>query len=184
MRIYKIKEDTNNYQWVMPKNKDDIFENLSFECHSKESKWQPLEMFVFNPQKKQGNFYTLGGIGALVFDEQALDAMLTIFEMAGEILPINVEGASLYILNVLDCVNCLDKDKSIWDYYEDGSRGRILSYSFYKDRMTEGSIFKIPETCKTEVLIYSDIKNKEEEFIPLYEKHKLTGLIFEEIYSG
>lgn len=183
MKIYKIKADVNNYQWIVPSNKDDIREKLFFECQPKKANWQPLDMYVFNPKKKEGNFYSLGGIGALVFDEKALDAMLTIFEMAGEILPINVEGTALYILNVLDCVNCLDKEKSTWDYYEDGSRGRILSYAFHANRMTEGSIFKIPETCKTEVMIYSDIKDDEEDFMLLYKRYGLTGMIFEEIFS-
>ncbi|MDB4106783.1 hypothetical protein OAD08_00165 [bacterium] len=39
--------------------------------------------------------------------------MVDSLEMAGEILPITLEtGEGLYILNVTECVNALDKEKS------------------------------------------------------------------------
>jgi len=183
MKIYKLVEDANNYQWIMPENRDDITERLSFECQSKISGWSPVKMFVFNPAKKKGNFFTLGGIGALVFDEKVLDKMLTIFEMAGEILPLKVNDMTLYALNVLSCVNSIDKDKSTWNYYDDGTRGRLIKYSFHTDRITESSIFKIPETCKGEILTSYGINDKEDEFLTLYKKHGFTGLTFEELFS-
>jgi hypothetical protein len=138
-------------------------------------------MYVFNPKKKKGNFFSLGGIGALVFDQKAHDIMLTVFDMAGEILPINVSGENLYILNVLECVNMLDEKNTVWDYYPDGGRGRILKYSFFKNRLSESSLFKIPQTSKAEILTYSGVKDCEDEFYSLYHNNNLTGLIFEEL---
>jgi hypothetical protein len=183
MKVYRITEDANKYQWVMPEDNGHLLSDLIFECHSKEREWSPIKMFVFNPQKKKGNFYTMGGLGALVFDEKVLDIMLTIFEMAGEILPFEFEETKLYVLNVLQCTNSIDSNKSTWNFYPDGTKGRLLKYSFHKERLTDSSIFKIPETCKSEVLTYSGIGDAEEEFIYLYHKHRLSGLIFEEVFS-
>ena len=75
--------------------------------------------------------------------------------------------------------------ESEWHYYEDGTRtNRIKKYSFYEDRRTESSLFKIPETCKVEVLTYSGVKDELEEFIGVYNESKFDGLIFEKIYES
>jgi len=113
-----------------------------------------------------------------------LDIMLSVFEMAGEILPIKLNGDTLYILNVLECVNMLDDKKTKWDYYENGDKGRILNYSFYINRFPESSILKIPETSKVDVLTYSEVKDSQDEFYYLYKHHNLTGLVFEEVYKS
>jgi hypothetical protein len=183
MKIYKLSEDVNKYQWIMPVEEKSLFDNLSFDCFSKKNEWVPLDMYIFNPKKKAGNFYSLGGAGALVFDEKVLDAMRSIFEMAGEILPLNLNGNILYCLNVLECINNLDQTKTIYDKYEDGTNGRILKYVFHINRFPESSIFKIPESSKTEVLTYSGLKDSDDEFVGLYLKNEFTGLVFEEIFS-
>jgi len=108
--------------------------------------------------------------------------LFTLLEMAGQILPINVDGKKLYALNVLECINCLDQENSKFDYYEDGTKGRILRYAFHH-RLTASSIFKIPETSRGEILTYSGVKDAEDEFYSLYKQLKFTGLRFEELYS-
>jgi hypothetical protein len=183
MKIYKITADANEYQWVMPKNEKSLLAELAFDCISKQEVWQPLDMYIFNPKKRKGNFYSLGGIGALVFDKSTLDSMLTQFEMAGEILNINVGNEGLYTLNVLECINALDENRTKWKLYENGARGRILEYAFYINRLPESSIFKIPETSKTEIFTYSGIKDPLDEFYHLYMQHDMQGLVFEEVYS-
>jgi hypothetical protein len=167
----------------MPKDESEFLDKLSFNCKSKSQGWQPSDMYIFNPKKEKGNFYSLGGIGALAFDETVLDIMQTVFEMAGEILPIKIDNEIVYILNVLECVNALDETNVKWQIYPNGSRGRILSYSFYNNRLTESSVFKIPETSKGDILAYSGVNDPEDEFYSLYMKHNLKGLLFEEIYE-
>jgi hypothetical protein len=106
-----------------------------------------------------------------------------IFEMSGEILPIKVErGPQLYVLNILQCMNGLNYDKTKWDYYEDGTKGRILKYSIHKDRViNETSLFKIPETSKIDIFCYADVQDRIDEFYHIYHDNDLTGLVFEEI---
>ncbi|GHT32494.1 hypothetical protein FACS189434_04360 [Bacteroidia bacterium] len=134
---------------------------------------------------KVKNFYSLGTYGAFVFDEYTLEICRTVFEMAGEILPIQIErGPELYLLNILECMNGLNYETTKWDYYDDGTKGRILKYGFHPERvLNEASIFKIPEKISTGIFCYADVKNPDDEFYHLYHKHKLTGLIFEELYN-
>jgi len=108
--------------------------------------------------------------------------LFTVLEIAGEILPLNMEnGEKLYVLNVLECVNLLNSNKTIWHIYDSGEKGHILQYSFY-DSVSESSLFKIPETSKVEILTYSGIKDDTDEFYTLYKKMGFTGLIFRELY--
>ena len=183
MRIFRIKNDSNNVQAVQPTNEKLInLEFLNFDCESRKNNWRELEVYIFNPKTTPKNFYNFAS-GNLVFDEIALDVFQTLFEIAGEILPLQVErGQKLYLLNVLDCRNALDYDKTVWDYYSNGSKGRILDIAFHKNRIGNiSTIFKIPETSKTAIYCYTDDRNEDDQFYYLYHKHKLTGLIFEEI---
>jgi hypothetical protein len=183
MRIFRIENDANNIQVLLPVNKS--FYGFKFNCESYLNNWDFYEMYISNPAKKNKNFYTNLTSGILIFDEHSLEICRTVFEMAGEILPINVErGPDLYLLNVLECMNGLNYETTQWDYYNDGTRGRILKYGFHPERvLNESSIFKIPEQISTSIFCYADIKNPDDEFYHIYHKYKLTGLIFEELYN-
>jgi hypothetical protein len=187
MKIYRVKSDANNIQVTLPVDNEKEYEigQRIFQCESKLEKWILPKYYIFNPKIKEKNFYTTMLSGILVFDGHALEICRTIFEMCGEILPIELEnGKRLYMLNVLDCVSGLNYETSEWDYYDDGTKGRILKYGFHPNRVkVESSIFKIPETCKVDIFTYSGVKDKEDEFYGLYKENNLTGLIFEELYS-
>jgi hypothetical protein len=183
MRIFKIKTDTNNIQLL---NLCDVskrtLEKFKFDCEPKMQDWEDDLFYIYNPKIKAKNFFSIGS-GCLVFDERTLELCRMIFEMSGEIIPIKVErGEDLYILNVMECMNGLDYENTKWDYYSDETKGRILKYAFHKDRvMNESTIFKIPETSKTDIFCFADVKDREEEFYHIYHDNNLTGLIFEEI---
>jgi hypothetical protein len=184
MKIYNVNTDSNNVQGLIPNvNEDILLDVLSFDCISKENQLDNITWYIHNPKNKKGNFY-IGVNGALVFDQAVYDSELfTLFEIAGEILPIHLEsGEDLYALNILECVNMLNEAKTTFDLYDDGSRGRILKHAFYKDRISESSIFKIPETSRVEILTYTDVHDKDDEFFYLYKSLNFTGLKFEELY--
>jgi hypothetical protein len=182
MRIFRIENDANNVQVLLPVNKS--FYDYKF-------KGKPLfkldfnEMYNSTPLRESKNFYTKLSSDILIFDEYTLEICRTVFEMSGEILPIKVErGSDLYLLNVLECMNGLNYETTQWDYYNDGTKGRILKYGFHPERvLNEASIFKIPEDLQTNIFCYADVKNSDDEFYHIYHKHKLTGLIFEEVYN-
>jgi hypothetical protein len=183
MNIFNIKRDSNNIQLLQAtKPEFKTLEFINFDCEKRKKEWEELQVYIYNPKIKPKNFYSYAS-GILVFDEKALEICENVFEMSGEILPIQVErGPKLYLLNILECMNGLDYDSTIWDYYDDGTKGRILEYAFHKDRIeNESTIFKIPETSKTDIFCFSDVKDRSDEFYHLYHDNNLTGLIFEEI---
>jgi hypothetical protein len=184
MRIFKVESDVNNIQAVQPTDEKLInLQFLNFDCEPRLKDWKGLEVYIYNPKRKKRDFFNMG-IGTLIFNEKVLDICQTVFEMAGEILPIKIErdGEKLYLLNILQCRNGLDYDRTVWDYYYDGTKGRILDYKFHEWRVQdESTLFKIPETSKTDIFCFTDDRNEDDQFYYLYHKHKLTGLIFEEI---
>ncbi len=184
MKIFEIETDANNVQWVMPRTRVENWLELStFDCERKNDTFDPIEWYIFNPKKEKQNFFT-GVTGALVFDQAVYESELfTLFEMAGEIIPIQMEtGDMLYVLNVLECTNVLDHKQTSWSYYDDGSRGRILRFAFHNKGFSESSIFKIPETSRAQILSYSGLKDSDDEFFSLYHKLGFTGLVFEELF--
>src|SRR5205809_1016798 len=73
------------------------------------------------------------------------------------------------LVNILNCLNCLDVDKSSW-HYKLKTTLPPLRYAFYPERF-RGSpgLFKIPETCRREVLIWIDTElSKDDDFIDRY----------------
>lgn len=186
MKIYKIKTESNSVQILSPVNNVDRGLNLlTFNCESRNKKWEEIEVYIQNPATKPKNFFSMPS-GILVCDDSALNVCRTVFEMSGEILPVHVErGSKLYVINVSECMNGLNNDTTEWAYYKDGSKSRILKYGFYPDRvLNESSIFKIPETAKIDIFCWAYIKNPNDEFYHLYHEHGLTGLVFEELYSS
>lgn len=188
MKVYSVKTDIKFSQSVLPEIEERyVFDLLHFDCERKIAHWPEIDWYVFNPKEKEGDFYSLGGNGAFVFNQRVYDSELfDLLEMAGEILPIQLEdgGPTLYVLNVLECVNALDKKNTVFDVYDDGTRGRILQYAFHPNRITESPLYKIPETSKTEVLTYTGVKDPEDEFKTLYEQLDFSGLVFSELYAS
>lgn len=184
MTVYSIRVDTNTYQWIMPiVDEEQLLDLLSFNCRPRLEKWPKVEWYIYNPVQEKGNFFTLGVNGVLAFDEDVYRSdLFTLLEMSGEIIPITVGTEQLFLLNVLECVNMLNEEDSHWDIYEDGTKGRILNYSFYLNRFSESSLFKIPQTCKSEILTYSGVKEPKDEFKTLYEQLGFSGLVFEELF--
>src|SRR6218665_83516 len=179
MKVFRAQHNSNLVPHLLPTNSA----YYDFDCKPKKNLWTPYNVYNADPIKKARNFYSIYTYGVLVFDDKALDICQTVFEMSGEILPIQVErGPKLYLLNVLQCMNGLDYNRTKWDYYDDGTKGRILEYKFHENRIVnESTIFKIPETCATSIFCFTDERDEDDQFYHLYHKHKLTGLIFEEI---
>lgn len=147
--------------------------------------WRNIEFYISNPVSERSDFFSLGGLGAFACNKRALSELEDFLNFGCELLPIHLEdGSELYVINVLDCVNAMNVKASVFDYYDDGERGRILTYAFYPDRYTESSIFKIPETATTQILTYQGLKDPNDEFITAYSQTDLVGLGFTVLYDS
>ena len=112
------------------------------------------------------------------------DAIQGPLEMAGQLLPLTLDGGELILLNVLECINCLDRANTLWlDGPSSGPDARIARYVFHSNRFIVSSIFKIPETCASEVLVVERFGDPEEEFKAGVERAGIGGIAFELLWQ-
>ena len=98
------------------------------------------EFEIFRPKRRVGNFYNFDG-GFLIADPKASEALRSLLEMAGELLPLPYEEEVYTVLNVTRYVDCLDHEETTWAV----PNVLIKTYAFRPDRLSESPIFKIPE---------------------------------------
>ena len=184
MEIFRIRLDSNKFRSFLPADTN-IWQTdaLKMNCVSKLSTWRSPEIYVHNPNFEKGNFSHFCS-GGFVVDASTANELRTIFEIAGELLPLTHEGLSFYLVNILECVNCLDANKTEWVTGKTtGAKIRIKNYQFDKNKLSESTLFKIPETSAAEILCIAGLKDAEDEFKARVESAGLKGLIFEKLWS-
>jgi len=184
IEIYRIRLNSNKYQSFLPFDQN-IWSTdaLKMDGRPKLPDWKSPKIYIHNPKHQRGDFFHFCS-GAFVIDSIVAKKMLTFFENAGELLPLTFEQYSYFIFNVLECVNCLDLQKTEWVIGKaTGEKIRIKKYAFDKNRLAESTLFKIPETAAAEILCASGLKDPEDEFKFQVEAAGLTGLIFEKVWS-
>jgi hypothetical protein len=181
MKVFSIQNDVNNYQYFLTSNTDESMK-LIMNCHPLADKWKPPEIFIYQPKLKRGNFFNFSS-GILIVDEQAKEVLIDHLEAAGEILPLPHKQNRFWLLNVTECINCLNEDETEWKIgKQSGKRIGIKNYQFYPDRFSESDLFKIPETSKAEILYVEGQKDYNDSFRYAVEYNGLEGLIFKEIW--
>lgn len=185
MKVYEVNYDYDFQSFVV--KTDGLWKDgtLSFEAQPKAENWQRLEAITEDPHRPESDFINFIP-GALLLGS-AIEHMdiFSFCEMAGELLPVANNGREYQLLNVLECINCLDQEKTEWKYTKSsGKRMRILKYAFNKSMFPESSVFKIPENIASRIFTYEGLKDPEDEFKPTVEKLGLTGLNFELVWEG
>lgn len=186
MRVYRVQLDLNRFQFFAPEDQE-VFkkQTLVFDGTPRLENWTPPGVYIYQPKLRRGNFLGTGvGGGAFVCDERAREELQTHFEMSGELLPLPHKGEMFHIVNVTQCINALDEQRTEWVIgRETRARIGIKRYAFHADRVPDTPLFKIPETDKSEILTAEGRFDPEDEFKPTVEQLGLTGLIFEQIWT-
>jgi len=150
-------------------------------------KWRKLKLYIDKPRLPRPDFYTFGWL-MFVCNERARTIAGEALEMAGELLPVSVEGdKGLYwAFNCTNCINVTDLESSKWRKIGKTGNHRILEKpAFIAERFGEESIFKIPDNNGGPIYCLERTGDPDDgEFKAVVEKHGLTGLDFELIWSG
>ena len=183
MKVYKILADVNRFQYFLTEREED-WESLVMDGTSKAESWIPPLVYVYQPKLEKGDFYNFSN-GILISSPEATEALRTQFEIAGELLPLPYGDKNFTLLNVTECIECLDEKTTEWVIGKTtGERISIKSYAFHSNRFSESDLFKIPQTCKTEILYVEGIKDYEDSFRYAVESNALRGLKFQEIWNS
>lgn len=188
MKIYRIKLIADQCQWVMPSDPEFVARGgVFFDGTPKSADWSPPEFYIHNPVAPKSNFYILNP-SALCFDKEISKHPLLVafFEMAGEILPIRLEsGGQLYVFNITGCINALDQHETVWRLNPNtAAKVAITKYAFRPERRSESSLFKLPETRRSEILLMNNCSVAlNGDFISAYQESGLVGLDFEQVWT-
>ncbi len=182
MKIYKVNTDIRISQIIQRDDHDELFD---FNCSPMLNNWKSDGWYIYNPIDPKSNFYCTPG-GVLIFDEKVYESDLyTLLEMSGEILPVEIEGEKFYFLNVMECINALNKEATKYETYLDGTKSSIIEkHVFHPQRIGGNPLFKIPETRRNDVLCFEGISDPWDEFKGRYDELGFTGLEFIELYDS
>ena len=134
------------------------------------TQWPSLSMLRGEP-KKHPDFFEIDGSDVIAISHKAADSLKEFLPGSIELLPIETDAGMYYALNVLNFIDCLDKDASNYVAAKDGT---IVNYSlleFYEDKLEGQAIFKIPQ------LPYHTLISDQLECI--CDKQHLKGLSFD-----
>ncbi len=148
------------------------------------STWTPLPMYVHKPMLERGNFAHFWGCsGKLIIDSRVREALGVILAGTCELLPLlPYKGEVFHVMNVLECVDCLDEKKTRWRIGKStGKKIGIDEYHFAPDRFSKSTLFMLPKGAAP--LTVTGLGAPESEFKTIVEREGLTGLKFEEIWS-
>ena len=180
--VYRIKNDIDQFQYFLTKKKDE-YNRLNMDGTPKFKNWSPPSVYIYRPKHQKGDFYNTSS-GSLISNPGATEILRPQYKAAGELLPLPYKQEIYTILNVTACINCLDQERTKWIYSKaTNTRLMIEKYAFHSDRFTS-NIFKIPETCMSEVLVVEGLKSTKDEFRYIVESNRLRGLIFEKIWES
>lgn len=177
MKVYKIRNDINNYQYFLTENEHEAIQLIT-DCKPRTASWQPPSVFIYKPFHKAGDFYNFSS-GTLIISPDATESLRTFLEMAGELLPLPFESKVYTLLNVTECINCLDRQRSEWRTEE--KIGIPTRYVFHPNRFSESVIFKIPETHNVDVLVLD--REDGEGFVDALRDHNIQGYELELLWS-
>jgi hypothetical protein len=184
MEIFRIRLNSNKFQSFLPADQA-VWQTEMFkmDCQPRLDAWKAPGVYISNPKHQAGNFSHLCS-GGIVCDSVATGELRDVLEMAGELLPFTHQESPFFLLNVLACVNCLDDEKTKWVTGKTtGAKIRIQEYHFHRERLSESTLFKIPETASGEILCVEGLKDPGDEFKARVEAGNLTGIQFEKIWS-
>lgn len=180
MQVYQFRNDVNHYQYFLAEEVAEEI-HLRTDCAEREVSWTSPKVYIYKPFHKKGDLFHFSDSGP-IFGPSATEKLRMHLEMAGELLPLSYQGEIYTLLNVTECINCLDQEKTEWVTAPDGTRLWPGRYVFHPDRFSESDIFKIPETYRAEVLVID--RDDDEGFVAALKEHNIQGYTLELLWSG
>lgn len=149
MAIWSLATDTNFTVFSFVEEADRIYIHNLVKNYFEESKtvlekWHPLFMIRGEP-RKHPDFFEVEDTDLIAISQKAADSLRSFLNNQMELLPIETDAGRYYVLNVLNFVDCLNKEESV---YTATQNGKIVNYSmleFDSEKLKDHAIFKIPE---------------------------------------
>ena len=171
MKIWILDCDVDSYENLTWKKEVDINYIQSFDGTKKKADWIPAKI----KRMYDREFSNTPGLSPHipVFDEKAVDVLGDLIAGNAEILPLDCHEGTFYAINVINVMDCIDYEKSIYKTFSDGKRiMRFTKYVFDKRKVEGVNIFKVKDQTLKRPFV-------SEEFRKRVVDSKLKGFKFE-----
>lgn len=169
MNVYEYLPDSNNFECLEFASKyDRTLDKFGLGVRLREN-WKPIPAKIDDSVGGPSDFPSV----LWDFPVCSLRAWTILEPLIGEsveALPLKCRDRSLFALNVLAVVDCLDQEKCEFKYYSSGKIMRVARFVFRSDPAEKHHIFSIPETSGSVFV--------SEQFCETVNKEKLKGLEF------
>jgi hypothetical protein len=179
MKVYSFYANTHRYQYFLPKSLNDEAK-LVTNCRSRIAAWQPPTLELKEPTHAKGDFFELHK-GSPILSERAVDRLRLFLDPAGELLPLPHAGETFYLFNIVPCTDCLDAVATEWRMQYNKPLWPE-KYVFTTTKFGPNHLFKIPQTCRAEVLVLD--REDGHGFVEALAEHELLGYTLELLWSG
>jgi hypothetical protein len=189
MKIFKISADFG-FRSFFPYGPEDprydelVEASISLgRSTSWSDRWSRPLLHSDSESSPTGNFAHVWGLNGFALDDRAYESLHAALGDYCEFLPfLPYQGKRYCWMNVLEIVDCLDREKTKWKIGRSGKPfGTIEEYRFVPERFTNSSLFRVPK--QVALLALTGTSDAQMEFKTLVERSGLTGLKFEEIWS-
>lgn len=183
--IYKLRSDTK-CQYLVTETEEGAFVNQTFGTPLLEQ-WDPPLCRNYEPNLEPCDFMWVNiwlSSFAIRQGDPKMNCIRGTWERAGELLPCYVgpEKVPYWILNVTQCYNCLDHERTTKKVNAEGRQFGWDKLVFQKNMIPESSLFKIPEMSQS-VFTHSNVFEVEDEFYRTVQDHGLRGIRFEKVWE-
>lgn len=185
MRVYRVRGAVNGYQ-SLGAHDNAVWQTqpLWLDGTPLAGDWIPPSVHSNEPRLKVPDIWTLVGCAGFVFPPAIVERLATVLGTAGELLPLRYQRETLFLLNTLQDINCLDHHRTSWTVEALGVRASPTTYAFHPHRIPGSTLFKIPETDRAEVLCVEGIRDRHDEFKATVEDAGWKGLIFDLLWDS
>ncbi len=188
MKVYKVsthaKPPVRGHDYYADLTTDDewVIDADEFLGAPYSKKWRVPNLYVRTPKRPVPSFYSFGC--PFVLSEQVLDLVGGALVDSGELLRVKIidKKEKYFLYNCTNCMNVVDKKKSIFSPI--GDFQRLERPAFLASRFEDETLFKIEEDAGCNMYCLERTGEADDgEFKALVEHHKLTGLAFELIWT-
>lgn len=182
MRLFQLY-GSQDYWSIYFKDKDYIeIEdkwNLTKKGISVAKDWKKVEVeivFKGKQRKNKPDIIDFGGCAGIAISSQAKDTLKSLLMPYCELLPVNLRGIEIYIINPITVLDCLDYDNSIIELAPPlYNYQRIIKYVLKKE-IKYPPIFRIINSPRR--IFINDV------FVKALEESHLIGYSIEELWNS
>jgi hypothetical protein len=180
-RVYEVRQDVDRFQYLLFDGTEEQLSEWADRLDgfpdgtTRRDRWIPPPVYSPNPTLERPDAWGMLFLsGCFALNEKACTALAPVLWSA-ELLPLPLRNETLFVVNVLEVVDCLDRERSSFK-----RSGAVDVYAFIAHRVPEAPLFKTPMSIR---LLTPERLGAEREFRTSVERGGVRGFAFDEVWN-